>query len=233
MDGLDESLKAKCTADHTRIYEGECVCEEGYVSDNPLGKRGCWLCDPRCHSTAECIYPGHCQCIGGYLGNGVTACSPPVPRLLSVAPGKSTTFFGPSIKANYSTSSTFTPFMAFCSFNGTVAVGAINEDSSISCLIPDTVTGETAVSVSFDGVSFSNAKSIIIDTQESPKLFTKQTFSEVYNPEKEEKGPRIGFRRVLVIFLSVCLGIVAFWDSYSPLLSRQLAPFALRSKNVL
>lgn len=171
--GNRERIRVNCTAPNTRrSYGNKCRCKEGFFGDDPATERGCWKCEPKCHSQAVCHYPGRCKCAESFVGDGINQCSPPIPNLQTVSRGK---VGGVDvILVNYDGVGAFIPFQAFAKVTNQISPCFITGPQQVGCTC---YSPSNELSLSFDGFNYSNAINIpesIADlckkTHKSPRI---------------------------------------------------------------
>lgn len=157
-DGFAEEEAKWCSGMNTVLdANGNCVCAKGFVGDWPIQKRGCWKCKTKCHRYAECMFTRGCQCNNGLVGDGVTECAIPAPKIVSFTPsgGYSDTNF----IFDFIIETSYKPFSAFCNASGLLVSGElISKSSSINCTFPENID-LTKLSISFDRIHWSNVVS--------------------------------------------------------------------------
>jgi hypothetical protein len=143
-----------CSGPNTvRNLKGQCVCLRGYVGDQPLTSRGCWICRNGCHSDAVCAFPGKCKCSKGLVGDGVSACRIPRPVMVSVAPNKAPAHT--IVTIGYTVTSEYDPRTGYCRFGSSVTTAQIAQKGVMTCEVPVDVYGFVKISVSFDSATWS------------------------------------------------------------------------------
>ena len=150
-----------CTIPNTvPNYFGECVCAIGFFGDSPVSARGCWKCDPLCHSQAECIFPGRCRCTGGLIGDGINECKSPEINYAEKAEIVQKAGYK-AINIYFDAPFDYVPYHTYCKFYcdndniDEIYRGSINGNHSITCLIPKN-RRINQVSISFDQEKWSN-----------------------------------------------------------------------------
>lgn len=178
-----EEKAANCTWPNTQVgHRNSCVCLSGYFGDDPLTERGCWKCSPECNKQAKCIYPGRCICQNGLVGNGISNCDPPVPKIVSLENPKPDTGGLHSVLVYYSCPFDFSPYYAFCRFNNVRVSALIHNNQSLECIIPDGIL-EGNVSISFDGNNFTEPLSFR-NVENKKNLPRRTAFPKTPNAKK-------------------------------------------------
>ena len=208
---LDMFEASNCTYPNTISgHGGRCVCDSGFVGDNPVSERGCWKCDPSCHSQAECAYPGRCICLYGLIGDGITQCDAPPPSILRLEPVPG------AVLVFYNAPFDFWPYLAFCQFSGSDTVTALlHMNRTLTCAVPPGASSPANVTISFDGVQWSDSQSTeLFQAQPIPPPRTAfpliRTLRHPVPKPKEKPAPRTS-----AIHIAIALAVVAV-VFYSP-----------------
>ena len=189
-----------CTLPNTvEDFEGACVCEKGFVTDDSFLENGCWKCDRDCHVLAKCAYPGLCQCDAEFIGDGINECIMPFPELIKLnneqllSNGERLLTFGyKDMKQAVLMKIKVKSF--YCKV-GTLIIKANKFTSSeVQCQIPKKIKGNVNVSISYDSLNWS-PQQIPVNIDDSVNI--------------KEIQDAIPFLICLVVFMMI--GIVAFY----------------------
>lgn len=189
----------KCDGPHTKIEEGRCVCEKGFVSMGPIDERGCWKCQDKCHSLGGCNYPGECNCLNGHYGDGVKSCRPPIPFINRTVVHPASIMKPTEVEVFYRTAALFDPYNAFCSINGRTTVGALTNQSSVLCWLTKKGKRTWKIAISFDGQKWSSTSKVIADVNEA--------FVKVEQPKKRHLKKSLGLGALVMTHLIYCLSL--------------------------
>lgn len=161
----------KCYGAHTRETWGKkCVCEEGYFgTEEDIRTVGCYTCSKKCHPAAKCIMQDVCKCNNGLIGDG-TVCEMPEPKIKQIIQPFPNQLAPVPVLVEYDAPS-FIPYHAFCKINSKTVPAMIYSNSTIACLSPDKQRGDASLSISYDGVKYSQSQSykIVPGIIEPPK----------------------------------------------------------------
>jgi hypothetical protein len=156
--------RPQCTNPNTVLSPAKrCVCRSGFPYGSPNLSTGCFACESDCHTNGHCEYPGTCVCNPLYAGDGVATCTRIIPEILSITPSSGPQAGGTLVTMHYEYSYTNMINMTkgYCRFGKYYVFGTILPNSTIQCATPPSPPVSQFVSISFDGVGWS----------ESPKFF--------------------------------------------------------------
>ena len=142
----------KCNLPNTiNEKNGECVCSEGFISDDSFFINGCFKCNDKCHINAKCIYPGKCLCENGLIGDGINNCNEPIPIISSF-----NLINNSYILIKFKTLTNYSTLNGYCKFNKDIVIGKILEDGILECLIPNNENNFAInFQISFDSINWS------------------------------------------------------------------------------
>ena len=137
-----------------RLPIGICQCRNGFPFGDPNDSKGCWKCQDKCDSNAECVYPGKCVCKESYFGDGIKTCEMKIPKILSYTPSEGKN--GTIVNISYSYPNSLVYKYAFCKF-GSIPVNSIElTDNYMLCSSPQKNPSTVTLSISFDAIHWSS-----------------------------------------------------------------------------
>lgn len=155
----DVKYGTKCLFVNTVEKDGVCVCKPGFWSNDPTG-RGCWPCNETCHENGWCELNGFCKCKKGYIGDGVNDCHLAAPEISEIIPARCEK--KDCIVTVMITGNKKVPNQAFCRFGDKIIVQSdVFDHTAISCNVPRLYTSVVKVSVSTDGVYWSESDGVL------------------------------------------------------------------------
>ena len=103
----------------------------------------------QCHRSALLI-DGKCICMNGLIGDGISNCEYPSPRIISLSRRSINALWATKVIVKFR-NTTFLPQGAYCLVGNSVIQGILINDDEVMCSIPPEYTGVKKLCLSFDG----------------------------------------------------------------------------------
>ena len=188
-----DSAELACLGKNTEYHEifRRCVCKKGFPFGNPE-KGGCYACNNvTCHPNGYCAAMNTCKCKQGQIGDGITFCDHPRPKITLVEPTVCTLDEDSFITFAFSTPNGYNVTKPDCRFGPRVVTPMEFNGTHGVCKCPPSVIGTYPFALSFNRIYWSNESYNITFTRSYSS--TESVFSAV----------EITFLIIALIFISV------------------------------
>ena len=154
---LLENAELACLGNNTEYHKlfQRCVCKKGFPYGNPE-KEGCYACNNvTCHPDGYCAAMNTCKCKQGRVGDGITTCDFPRPKITSLDPTVCNTNENSFITFSFTAPTGYNISRPDCMFGPRVVTPTEFNGTHGICKCPPSHEGKFKFALSFDRIHWS------------------------------------------------------------------------------